>query len=169
MPPGGGSTGPDARARQPQLAKAFARQPLTPKVAAKVAAPPIVSPLGRRSQNVQGAAPSQRDDGVSSVGSAAPAAAGFLTNITPRSGTRQNRVESANTTPSGTPNPDKTFDGWESSKPNGLGVSSLALEGSRPSSGGDGSQEKDSKFFYASDAKSPQGSQQRPASVPQKQ
>ena len=169
MPPGG-STGPDARARQPQLAKAFARQPLTPKVAAKVAAPPVVSPLGRRSQNVQGAAPSQRDDGVSSsVGSAAPAAAGFLTNITPRSGTRQSRVESANSTPSGTPNPDKTFDGWESSKPSGLGVSSLALEGSRPSSGGDGSQEKDdAKFFYASDAKSPQSSQQRPASVPQK-
>lgn len=174
MPPGGGSTtGPDARVRQPQLAKAFNRQPLTPKVAAKVAGPPLVSPLGRRSQNVQGSTPSQRED-VTSTPSASTTqtSASFLHNITPRSGPRQNRVESANSTPSGTPNPDKTFEGWDNAKLNGLGVSTLSLEGSRQSLGSDGSsQDKDdSKFFYASDVKSPQPTQQqqRPASVPQK-
>lgn len=161
MPPGG-----DARTRQPQLAKTFTRTPLTPKVAAKAPGqPPVVSPLGRRSQNAGSAAP-QRDDATASA-----VAAPFLNNITPRSGTRQTRVESTNTTPSGTPNPEKTFDGWENGKANGLGVHSLSLESSRPSSGSDATnQDKDdSKFFYASDARTSQGSQpQRPASVPQK-
>lgn len=164
MPPGG--AGPDARNRPPQLAKAFGRPPLTPKVAAKVTGQPGISPLGRRSQNV-GTTPSQRDDAAATP-SVAGQVAPFLTNITPRSGTRQNRVESTNTTPSGTPNPEKTFDGWDNAKPH-----TLSLDGSRPSSGGESVQDKDkddSKFFYASAAKPPQSqvSQQRPASVPQK-
>ena len=164
MPPGGG----DNRARQPQLSAAAARvghrPPLTPKVAAtkqQQQQQPGVSPLGARRPGQQDAAATP------------PSASPFLANITPRTGMRQTRVESTNTTPNGTPDPNKNFEGWESTRP-GLGVSNLSFEGSRLSLQSNPQQQqgdsRDSKFFHASDARqAPQGpAQQRPASVPQK-
>ncbi|GAB0134048.1 hypothetical protein EsDP_00002434 [Epichloe bromicola] len=140
------------RPRQPQLsasaasaAAAAARSinrapPLTPKIAAKGTP---VTPLTRRphsSTPVLASTAIPRDD-TSTPGSVCPA------NITPRSGPRQIRVDSATSTPSGTPNLEKTSE-----------QSDLTADSN-----------DSSKFFYASDAKSAQPAPlPRPASVPQK-
>ena len=157
MPVGGSDNN---RPRQPQLSAAAARAgnrpPLTPKVATTKQQPAVSPFAGRRAH-------SAKDD--ASTTSSSP----FLANITGRSGTRQSRAESANSTPSGTPNPDKKFDGWDTGR-TGLGVSNQALDGSKSGPQVDHHQDApESKFFYASDARpTSQGSMQRPATVPQK-
>ncbi|TWU76368.1 hypothetical protein ED733_006387 [Metarhizium rileyi] len=174
MPPGD-------RPRQPQLSAAAARSvnraPLTPKIAAK---PPPVTPLARRphsSTPTLAASQNPRDD-VST-----PANAFLAHNITPRSGPRQTRVDSANTTPTGTPNNERTSDGLENKNNNNnnnnnnnsaarLAVLPLANDQPRyaASQADTVSDSSDSnKFFYASDVKSVQQAvSQRPVSVPQK-
>ncbi|EFY88740.1 hypothetical protein J3458_002238 [Metarhizium acridum] len=170
MPPG-------ERPRQPQLSAAAARSinrtPLTPKIAAKR---PPVTPLARRphsSTPTLAGSQNPRDD-VST-----PVAAFLAHNITPRSGPRQNRVDSANSTPNGTPNPERTSDSLENNNNSsnnasrlGLGISPPANDLHRqaasqldlPSDSNDSS-----KFFYASDARSiQQAGLQRPGSVSQK-
>ncbi|KAK2590492.1 hypothetical protein QQS21_011825 [Conoideocrella luteorostrata] len=159
------------RPRQPQLSAAAARSinrtPLTPKIAAKG---PPVTPLTRRPQSstpVLANNPAIRDDVSSPVNA-------FLANITPRSGQRQTRVDSANSTPTITPNNERASDHWESNNPSRLGLATSPLANDIPRqtvSQIDLTTDSNdsSKFFYASDAKSNQpGPPQRPASVPQK-
>ncbi|KAK0391656.1 hypothetical protein NLU13_1155 [Sarocladium strictum] len=155
MPPIGGS---GERPRQPQLAAKPLRPPLTPKVASKASHSQPVTPLGRRAPPVQtptvATLASAKDEAASPLAS-------FLThNITPRSGSRQSRVESTTTTPSGTPVPDRASDGWaDSPKLAGLGASISPLENGRSTAVGSALGEPaDSKFFYASEARSAQAS-----------
>ncbi|KPM45879.1 hypothetical protein AK830_g629 [Neonectria ditissima] len=137
MPPG------DSRPRPPPLsaaaAKTIGRTPLTPKIAAK--GPSMAPPLTRRSTQ-------NRDDA-------------FLASVTPRSGSRQNRAESTNTTPNGTPNLERGQDGWDPR-------ASLTIDSGRQSlSPGDPlGDSADSKFFYASEARPAQQPPSRPPSRP---
>ncbi|SPO02070.1 uncharacterized protein DNG_04743 [Cephalotrichum gorgonifer] len=164
--------GPNANARQPPLAPSLAKgvmgrtttTPLTPKIASttvqpRIAQPTATTPLpARRTQQGGGLA---REEYASPVSS-------FLgnNNITPRSGSRQSRVESTHSTPCGTPDPDRG-DGRI-----GLGLSGLDNDSARKpgpfSPAGEASKDTqasaDSKFFYASDAK---GNQPRPPPAPQ--
>lgn len=146
--PGGGGGG-DAARRQPQLAAAPKRSapPLTPKVAGRHAAvaQSAVSPLSRT-----------RDaDAASSLAPSAP----FVANVTPRSGSRQGKMDGAATTPNGTPNPDRNQDAWD----NNLRIS---VGSGTSTKGQDAPSQEDSKFFYASDAKSQQqATAPRPPSV----
>ncbi len=152
--------------RQPQmptLARAGVnKQPLTPKVASRSAtqqqqAVTITTPLPRRAPRPEstlsnyGGAQKERDEVASPVVSA------FLSNITPRSGSRQSRVDSANSTPTGTPQPDRYEAAWETKS--GLGIPGLKVEDNRPSvtfSPSDAAAGHkpavEVKFFYASDA-----------------
>ncbi|KAH7155726.1 hypothetical protein B0J13DRAFT_233069 [Dactylonectria estremocensis] len=117
MPPG------DSRHRPPQLsaaaAKNIGRTPLTPKIAAKG---PTIAALGRR-------AAQNREDGINS--------------LNPRSSGRQSRGDSTITTPNGTPNLEKSHEGWD---PRAI----LSIDSMRTASPGDSG---DSKFFYASEAR----------------
>lgn len=160
MPPGD-------RPRQPPSVVRTANRaaPLTPKIASKGG--PVLGSLARRQQ---GPAPTiagaQREDVAS------PVSAFLATNVTPRTGPRQNRVESTSSTPSGTPNPDARIDGWDrdSPRPGGLGISALPdsapKQSDTPADGNDAN-----KFFYASDVKnihSPPGQQRQQPPVIQK-
>ncbi|EFY99099.1 hypothetical protein X797_002577 [Metarhizium robertsii] len=170
MPPG-------ERPRQPQLSAAAARSinrtPLTPKIAAKG---PPVTPLARRphsSTPTLAGSQNPRDDVSTPI-------TAFLThNITPRSGTRQSRVDSANSTPNGTPNTERTSDGFENNNNNNNNASRLGLGASPPANDlpRQAASQLDlpsdsndsSKFFYASDARCiQQTGLQRPGSVSQK-
>ncbi|KAK1455747.1 hypothetical protein CMEL01_04507 [Colletotrichum melonis] len=163
MPPyeKGGST----TSRQPAMpslsAKAIGRAPLTPKVAAKPS-PPVVTPMGRRrndnTSNNNTNYPTQphingggaRDDLTS------PAPFLAANNITPRTGSRQSRVSSTNTTPNGTPDPDRNeWDRQPTLEPPRRQVVTF----SPPSSVSSRNDANDSKFFYASEAKPSQASQ----------
>ncbi|KAK4241162.1 hypothetical protein C8A03DRAFT_30643 [Achaetomium macrosporum] len=150
--------------RQPTVARAVNKPPpLTPKIAARSPAsqhpnPTLATPLARRpapeSALSANAASSRDKDELTS-----PVSAFLSSNITPRSGSRQSRVDSANSTPSGTPNPDR-HDPLEPRS--GLGVPGCGTEEPhrRPAVafraasevGGGGKPDRDSKFFYASDA-----------------
>ncbi|KND90971.1 hypothetical protein TOPH_04321 [Tolypocladium ophioglossoides CBS 100239] len=153
------------RPRQPQLSAAAAsyinRTPLTPKVATKGPPSTATTPLAKRPQSAH----APRDDVSTPVAS-------FLStnNITPRSGTRQTRVNSVNSTPNGTPNPERTSDGWDNGSRAGLGISGSGSDGSRQAGDSPGETSDSNKFFYASEAKPMQqaAALQRPASVPQK-
>ncbi|KAJ9150349.1 hypothetical protein NKR23_g3761 [Pleurostoma richardsiae] len=174
--------------QMPTLAKGLSRAstPLTPKVAAAatrspnpqtvtVATTPIPrrvaarpeSSAGSNGQQQHGTGGShQRDDYAS------PISAFLSSNITPRSGSRQSRVDSANSTPNSTPNPERSSDVYETRS--GLGISGgpstmgsgdagfrsrQSVSFSPPASDRRQEQQQqqssnDSKFFYASDAKS---------------
>ncbi|KAK3322032.1 hypothetical protein B0H66DRAFT_475308 [Apodospora peruviana] len=172
-----------ANARQPQLPTVARginnnKPPLTPKIAAR-ATPPlqqpnvaVVTPFAQRAPRPEsvlssnGATPRDRDrDDVAS-----PVSAFLYSNITPRSGSRQSRVDSGNTTPNGTPTLDR-HDSWESRS--GLGISPAAGDNLRRPAvtfspptelvGGLKQDNMDSKFFYASDA---QKTTQQPLAKP---
>ncbi|KAK3690148.1 hypothetical protein B0T22DRAFT_378632 [Podospora appendiculata] len=174
-------------ARQPQMpsvARGINKPPLTPRIAARASTPqpnpqllhqnaPFVTPLPRRAprpesvlsgnstSNSTGTSinvpAKERDDLTSPVSS-------FLNtnNITPRSGTRQSRVDSANSTPNGTPNLERG-ESWESRS--GLGISSSGADDMArrpkvtfnppPEAAGGTRPDLDSKFFYAFDAQKP--------------
>ncbi|KAK4098648.1 hypothetical protein N658DRAFT_212581 [Parathielavia hyrcaniae] len=164
--------------RQPTVARAVNKPPLTPKIASRAPAsqpPPALAttPVARRpapepnlSTNASG--PRDRDD------LASPVSAFLSSNITPRSGTRQNRVDSVNSTPSGTPNPDR-LEALETRPGSGVPGGDdthrrPALTFSSPSEAGAGTkQDRDSKFFYASEAQkpTPQPTSTRPTLVQQ--
>ncbi len=154
--------------RKPTLAKSVARAPLTPKVASRTLPPThqtvtLATPLPRRTARPDSTprsgdvAPSsnthQRDELVS------PVPAFLSSNVTPRSGSRQTRVDSASSTPNGTPNPDRS-DGWETRS---MGISghnlderlrqSATFSPATPETGRLPQSSSDSKFFFASDAK----------------
>src|SRR5690606_22269724 len=163
--------------RQPTVARAVNKPPVTPKIAARTPAPQhqaptLATPLARRTEStlsINGNGSRDRDE------LASPVSAFLSTNITPRSGSRQTRVDSANSTPNGTPNPDR-LDQWETRS--GLGLAGTTDDGPRrpvvtfssPSEVGNGSrQDRDSKFFYASDAPkpAPQPATTRPSALQQ--
>lgn len=182
MPPANNQRQP----QMPTLAKPAPRAPLTPKIAG--AKPPTSTPqpqqqrsmaaystpLPRRTaasrpESSLGVSELPRDDTVSP----ASGLVGY-TNVTPRSGPRQSRVDSTNSTPTGTPQSEQQEPSWDprssftdssgprrpvvsfSPAPSDIGRPTIA----RPSA-------SDSKFFYASSVKAPVGSQiQPPPSAP---
>ncbi|KAI6782305.1 uncharacterized protein J7T54_008391 [Emericellopsis cladophorae] len=160
----------DNRPRQPQLSAAAARAANRPPVTAKVA---TTTPKPSSSVGAQYPYSQQPHAATSPLPSGRRAQDGpalGLANITPRTGTRQVRVESANSTPSGTPNPDKGLDGWEhigSRTP----LNGSMVDGNR----GQAQTDQDNKFFYASDASRPVSqssigqAQQQPPPPPQQQ
>ncbi|KIH91054.1 hypothetical protein SPBR_01251 [Sporothrix brasiliensis 5110] len=150
--------------RKPTLAsRPFTRAPLTPKIAASSTSSSTRTPtLSSNSSNTPNAhsasSPYQtvtvstplarRVTGLSSASSNSShfysgnndaSSPSHLNNVTPRSGARQSRVDGGSTTPNGTPN----GHGY------GLGIG-VGGAGHNASSAAD----PDSKFFYASDAKS---------------
>ncbi|KAK8104759.1 uncharacterized protein PG998_011792 [Apiospora kogelbergensis] len=155
---------------------ATGRVPLTPKIASKAATPATATASANVRTPLSRAAPRPAVSG-SAVGSSARSTAHqdddgpslLSSNITPRSGKRQNRVNSTNTTPNGTPNPERSNDTWDHDTRSGLGISSSPMQGdftkrahvtfnSIPTEAkGQPRQEAkndpDAKFFYASDAK----------------
>ncbi|KAL0934795.1 uncharacterized protein CTRU02_209386 [Colletotrichum truncatum] len=160
MPPydKGGST----TTRQPGMpsltAKGMNRTPLTPKVAAKQ--PPVVTPLGRRrndNPNNNNHHPTLNSNAGNGAKDDLTSPAPFLSNnITPRSGSRQSRVDSNNSTPNGTPNPDRNVDWDHHHQPTFQGepVRRQVVTFSPASNVGSRNDATESKFFYASDAKS---------------
>ncbi|KAK1993011.1 hypothetical protein LX36DRAFT_587300 [Colletotrichum falcatum] len=149
----GGST----TTRQPAMsslgAKPMGRPPLTPKVAAKPSAT-TVTPLARRrsdnpnSNNVHQASHTSAGAARDDLTSPAPFLA--ATSVTPRSSGRHSRVNSANTTPNGTPNPDKND--WDR-QPTHEPPRRQVVTFSPPSTVGGRNDAPESKFFYASEAK----------------
>ncbi|KAK4201738.1 hypothetical protein QBC40DRAFT_197871 [Triangularia verruculosa] len=152
--------------RQPQMpavartANSSSKPPLTPKVATRPTTSASTTPLPRRPRpdtvlGANGSAPRDKLDITSPV-------TAFLNsnNVTPRSGSRQSRVESAHSTPLGTPNLER-HDAWDSKS--GLGISTAVADDTasrRPVvtfspasdvSGAGNRQDVDSKFFYAAD------------------
>ncbi|KAL2109167.1 hypothetical protein VUR80DRAFT_2855 [Thermomyces stellatus] len=158
--------GPNANARQgPSLAKGVMGRstPLTPKIATptgqpRIAQPTAASPLARRAQPGNGPTKEEYAPPVSSFHN--------NNNITPRSGSRQNRVDSAHNSP-GTPYPERK-DGWESRVVQGVSTADGDATRRAGTPSGEASKEAqasaDAKFFYASDAK---GSQPKPPAAPQ--
>ncbi|KAG7141863.1 hypothetical protein HYQ45_001600 [Verticillium longisporum] len=169
MPPPHDQKGAHAAPRQPVLsasaAKAMGRAPLTPKIASKAQQhhqqPPVVTPLARRKTDLgHGSAASGASGGPGGGVKddiTSPVSAFLSHNITPRSGSRQTRVDSASSTPTGTPNPERNSD-WDTRS-----AFASAFDGdmnrkhvvtfSPPSDVGSRNDPPDSKFFYASDAK----------------
>ncbi|KAL2018737.1 hypothetical protein VTK56DRAFT_443 [Thermocarpiscus australiensis] len=154
--------------RQPTAARVVNKPPLTPKIAARPTTsqhqtPTLATPLARRPAPesclaVNGTSSRDRND-------LTPPLSAFLSsNITPRSGSRQSRVDSANSTPNGTPRNGQQ-DHWEARSGLGDAGSSTDDAHKRPvvtlspasDAGGGPRLDRDSKFFYASDAqKQPQ-------------
>ncbi|KAI1642710.1 uncharacterized protein F4817DRAFT_288884 [Daldinia loculata] len=167
-----------SRSQMPSLSASAARvvnrNPLTPKIASKTgtqspALSAAVTPTGRRQHppsaiNTSREAPSNR----SSYFDDSSFPSHLSTNVTPRSGSRQTRVESAGNTPNGTPNPER-LDAWDHRS--SFGLPSPRIEGDAmrrsgasfgsvsPDTNGYGRQEVarnlESKFFHASDVKPP--------------
>ncbi|KAI3324874.1 hypothetical protein HD806DRAFT_534335 [Xylariaceae sp. AK1471] len=193
MNPSTTSTTTSTRQQMPSLsataaaARGINRPPLTPKIASASRPQPqpqsrpktpslaavATTPLPRRTQQrpistiVDAAANSSRSqyDDPSPV-SAATFSPHLSSNITPRSGSRQSRVDSASSTPNGTPNPDRS-DVWDPkssfpfSSPLNQGDSSrrplvtfsaVSPERSTPMRQ-DSTSARESKFFHASDVK----------------
>ncbi|KAK8122853.1 hypothetical protein PG984_011523 [Apiospora sp. TS-2023a] len=180
-------TNSNGTARMPTLSAGTARAsnvgrvPLTPKIASKAPSTSSVpakarTPLARTQPRPPIAGTVA--NGLSARTTTQPeeeAPSLLSSNITPRSGKRQTRVNSASTTPNGTPNPERSADGWDYDTRSGLGVPSSPLRGefSKRSSVTFNSipneakaqlrqDDPDAKFFYASDAKGSKHHQQAP-------
>ncbi|KAI0377562.1 hypothetical protein F5Y04DRAFT_264131 [Hypomontagnella monticulosa] len=164
-------TNPQPNTNRPQMpslsaaaARAINRNPLTPKIASKTTQQPpglviATTPANRRQQQPAITSANRPDE-------SSPFPSHLNSNVTPRSGSRQNRVDSASSTPNTTPNPERT-ESWESRPSFGLpsprfegeamrrpvvSFSSIPPEGSG-SGRQDGSRTSESKFFHASDVK----------------
>ncbi|KAI1138289.1 hypothetical protein F5Y05DRAFT_404458 [Hypoxylon sp. FL0543] len=146
-------------------ARAINRNPLTPKIASKTTQQrptlaTVATPTNQRQQQPTIATSSRETSSNRSTyfDESTPFNPHLNSNITPRSGSRQNRVNSASSTPTGTPNPERS-EGWDSRS--NFGLPSPRLEGDeamrRPvvafSSISQTAGSSDSKFFHASDAK----------------
>ncbi|KAI1353444.1 hypothetical protein F5Y01DRAFT_277111 [Xylaria sp. FL0043] len=184
------TTTANPRPQMPSLSAAAARginrTPLTPKIAsasraaqpqtpsAATAAAAVTTPLPRRTQPrptsaTIAAAPngssraSYDDPGAVSAAAFSPH---LNSNVTPRSGSRQSRVDSASSTPNGTPSHDRS-DPWEStaafpfpsplhqadrSRRPAVTFHAVSPERNMPLRQ-DTTNPRDSKFFHASDAK----------------
>lgn len=138
--------------------------PLTPRVAGTTPSNASTPLLRRATRPDMGMASPPSEDGTPKSNILSP-------NITPRSGSRTNRVNSTNITPSGTPNgtpQPETFSGEILSYEGGLGRSSVGSPYLKPAAtfsssvrsevGGSRrdrtqSSQDDGRFFYASDVK----------------
>ncbi|KAK0713894.1 hypothetical protein B0T26DRAFT_379092 [Lasiosphaeria miniovina] len=185
---------PSAMPQMPTVARAINKQPpLTPKIATRASTTPqqhyqqpqlqqtptLATPLPRRGPrpesvvlSTNGAVSRDREE------LASPVTAFLNCNITPRSGSRQGRVNSTNSTPNGTPSLER-HDSWETRS--GLGIlapgsedvpTRLAVAFSPlPDAGGGTRQDSDldSKFFYASGVQkqSQQATSAKPVVAPQ--
>ncbi|KAI0598487.1 hypothetical protein F4775DRAFT_555731 [Biscogniauxia sp. FL1348] len=170
------------RPQMPSLSAAAARTmnrgaPLTPKIASRGPQSPGLAsststPMGRRPPRPT-TANSNRDSYHDDL---TPVLAPHLaSNVTPRSGARQNRVDSTSSTPNGTPNPDRHSEGWDPKA--SFRLSSPPFEGDaarRPVVtfslvNGQGRQDAqdtaESKFFHANDAKPARPASTRPLST----
>ncbi|KAH9903789.1 hypothetical protein F4778DRAFT_781170 [Xylariomycetidae sp. FL2044] len=170
----GTSINPNNRPQMPSLSASASRglnRPLTPKVASskepqRATVAPTSTPLNRRPPRPTTAS-SNRESASNRSSQHDESLAPFLANnITPRSGSRQNRVDSASSTPNGTPNPERA-EGWDprssfgfpspSLEPNAAKRPVVTFGSAHPTTNGHGKQEAqndpDSKFFHASDAK----------------
>ncbi|KAK5634850.1 hypothetical protein RRF57_010563 [Xylaria bambusicola] len=175
------STSTNSRLQMPSLsataARGINRTPLTPKIASAsrtlqsqtssvstAAATPkatvATTPLPRRAQRPasfiatnNGSNQALYDD--PSTVSAAAFSPHLNSNVTPRSGSRQNRVDSASSTPTGTPNHDRS-DAFPFSPDMGrrpmVTFDAVSPERNMPMKQ-DITNSRDSKFFHASDAK----------------
>lgn len=153
----------------PGAAKMAGKIPLTPRVA-QSNVPTTSTPVPRRTARFESVSPlpSSRDDFTS------PAPTFLSQNITPRSGSRKTRLDSANNTPTGTPNGAQgtpSGEGFRSPSDNwpGSGFTSPGVERdtTRRAAGTfspdelEGNYQRlspnapvnDSKFFFASDAR----------------
>ncbi|EGX89381.1 hypothetical protein CCM_07632 [Cordyceps militaris CM01] len=155
MPPG------DRPRQPPSVVRAAATRtaPLTPKVASK--GTPVLGSLARR--------PPQGTANTLANEVASPVSAFLATNVTPRTGHRQTRVDSTNSTPTTTPNPDNRANGWDRDSPRPSGLTTSPESGLKPSEMPPDANDSN-KFFYASDAKNLQtpGQQRQPAPAAQK-
>ncbi|KAI1099685.1 hypothetical protein F4804DRAFT_321214 [Jackrogersella minutella] len=170
----------NANTNRPQMpslsaaaARAINRNPLTPKIASKTTpqAPTlaaVATPTNRRQQTPTLATFSRETPSNRSSYFEEPSsfASHLNSNITPRSGSRQNRVDSANSTPNGTPNPERS-EPWDPKSSFALPSprlegdimrrSAVSLSSISPDVGGHGRQDgihsSESKFFHASDIK----------------
>lgn len=167
----------NANANRPQMpslsaaaARAVNRNPLTPKIASKTqqthTLSNVATPANRRQQHPTLVAASRDAPSNRSVHIDDSSFVPHLsTNVTPRSGSRQNRVDSANSTPNGTPNPDRS-EPWDPRSSFCLPSPRLDGDTTRrsgtfssisPDAGGNGrydtSHSSESKFFHASDVK----------------
>ncbi|TGJ82680.1 hypothetical protein E0Z10_g6085 [Xylaria hypoxylon] len=182
------STATSTRPRMPSLsataARGINRMPLTPKIASASRPPqpqtPTIAtanvatttPLPRRTQQRPVSTIATTTDlnrapcDDPSTISATPFSPHLNSNVTPRSGSRQSRVDSANSTPNGTPSRD-SFDTWESkagfpfssplnqpdlSRRSMVTFSTVSPERNVPLRQ-DNTNPRDSKFFHASDVK----------------
>ncbi|KAK0610556.1 hypothetical protein B0T17DRAFT_628914 [Bombardia bombarda] len=173
--------------RLPTVARGLGKPPLTPKIAARATTPQnqttsVITPQVRRNARPESAISSSNSHANSNTAPArdrddftSPVSL-FVNNnnITPRSGSRQTRVDSTNTTPNGTPNPERP-DAWEARSAMGISPSGTGDGPRRPmvtfspsSEVGSARQDPDSKFFYAFDAKKPsqQATSSRPPPAP---
>jgi hypothetical protein len=151
-------------------AKGSNRPPLTPRVAGS--APTIASTPTSRQGRTKSITPGPSKDDIST-----PVSAFLNNNVTPRSGSRKIRVDSTNTTPTGTPNStpllassNESFRGQDTTSTPGLGTSGVDKDTTKRTTvsfntgssdvGGyvrsPGTAQADSKFFFASDAKTTQ-------------
>ncbi|KAI1195056.1 hypothetical protein F5X97DRAFT_335639 [Nemania serpens] len=175
-------------------ARGINRTPLTPKIASAVRPPQpqtpnpnnsnsniITTPLPRRTQPRPTSASTSTSSSNHTLHddhdplSATPFGPHLNSNVTPRSGSRQSRVDSANSTPNGTPNHDRP-EPWDAKSafpfpspmnqiqgdlPRRPLVTFSAVSPERNSSWRqDAANPQDSKFFHASDVKP-----SRPASM----
>lgn len=155
------------RPQMPSLSASAARAanktPLMPKLASKAQPPTLATttPTARRTQRPPATAsqPTQHEELSASMPP-------FLANVTPRSGSRQNRVDSANTTPNGTPHAERfeerdlKFGPGPVSPPpprpdharrSGSSFAPLQFEPNGPG-GREAQHASESKFFHASEA-----------------
>ena len=171
MPPDKDAFAMSSRKPQmPTLAKAANRAPVTPKIAARTTPQPqtvtLATPLARRTPKPESAAKGDHAPGGAGPPRdefASPVSAFLGNNVTPRSGSRQSRVDGGSTTPNGTPLLERG-DSWETRS--GLGIPASASEDrlrqtptafSPASDAGRIPQSSsESKFFFASDVKQAQ-------------
>ncbi|KAH7027784.1 uncharacterized protein B0I36DRAFT_364937 [Microdochium trichocladiopsis] len=150
------------------------RAPLMPKVAAKghqapaLAPSAMTTPVAKRFSHPKIGTTNHHDVDSPSADTPAPYLAAH---VTPRSGTRQVRVDSANSTPNGTPNLDRQ-DGWDPLPGSTAHLSNIEAPNFRKSTDYgnvnriESPTASDSKFFHASDVKT---SLPRPAAPHTKQ
>lgn len=137
------------------------KTPLTPRVAGSnppLAATPLARRGASRPDTYANVTPTSSSQDIST-----PVSSFLANNITPRSGSRKSRVESPTNTPTGTPQPEATITTYD---PGFGGVGGDAAGTRRPISAfgssppdfvgqkGHPQPSDESKFFYASDAKS---------------
>ncbi|KAI0439869.1 hypothetical protein F4803DRAFT_529511 [Xylaria telfairii] len=187
-PPAAANSRPQMPSLSAAAARGINRMPLTPKIASASASasrpsqpqtPSLAAanttattPLPRRTQKrpvstiVTSSSSTRATHDDPDTVSAAAFSPRLSSNVTPRSGSRQSRVDSANSTPNGTPSHDR-FDSWESkpgfpfSSPFGQGdlsrrpvVTFSAVSPEKNTSlKQDNADARDAKFFHASDVK----------------